>query len=105
MEEPEEADEEEEELPPFDWERLFRWLLVVGLVLWVVAGAIETFVLASVGVGGGLFATGSETSGRVAARIVKISAVVESIAFRTWIASGAFLIFLWYRTKTRDEAP
>jgi hypothetical protein len=104
MEEFEEPDEDDLECQPFDWERLLRWLLVAGLILWVLGGAAST-IIAYFEIGGGFLTAGSEGCCHVAAAAYKISVVVESIAFRTWIAAASLLIFLWYRTRMRDTQP
>jgi hypothetical protein len=102
--EPEDADPLN--LPPFNWGRLFRWLFVTGLSLWVLAGAIGTvfrsyFVTNPYsGFDPGFYITGG--GGGAVEAIAKVSITAESIAFKVWIASGALLAFLWLRARSSD---
>jgi hypothetical protein len=85
---------------PLDWEKLFRWLFVIGVSLWVIAGAVYIVLLAYfAGPFGGTFYTDSESAGRIVTAITRIAFTVESIAFKAWIASGVLLAFVWLRTR------
>ena len=93
------------DLPPFDWERLFRWLFLIGLALWVLSGTISTIVDGYFAQFSGPFESGSETATKTAAAIYRFSLTVQMIAFRVWIASGVLLVFLWFRARTSHVEP
>jgi hypothetical protein len=103
VDEPEETDDLD--LRPFDWEKLFRWLFVAGLTLWVVAGALNSVLIAYFWdffyIDTGDFVTNSEAAGRAVVRISQVSVPAENVAFKVWIAAGALLAFLWLRARTR----
>ena len=106
------------DLPPFDWEKLFRWLFLIGLALWVLGGTISTIVISyfSDFPDGGVpsssgtlrslrFATDSETVSSAAAVIATLTLTLQAIAFQVWIASGLLLVFLWFRAITSHVEP
>jgi hypothetical protein len=102
VDEPEDADPLN--LPPFNWTRLFLWLFVTGLGLWVLAGAVGSVLLAYfatpyLGFDSGFY---SPQAGGLLVAAAKASITVESIAFKVWIASGVLLAFLWLRARIVD---
>ncbi len=91
------------DLPPFNWEKLFRWLFLISLALWVLSGTIATIVEGyfqyrsgpSLGAG----------SARALVAIERLTLTVQIIAFRVWVASGVLLVFLWFRPRTSHVEP
>ena len=96
------------DLPPFDWEKLFRRLFLIGLSLWVLGGTISTIINGYfVYFSGPLFGSGSgsETATKATGAIYTLSITVQLIAFRVWVASGLLLVFLWFRATTSHVEP
>jgi hypothetical protein len=102
---------EETEQGGFDW-RTIDWkvwlarVLVVGLVLWVLAGGVRTAIQAFFLNIGGFFAyVPLGPSGGALAKSAEFLLTIETISFRIWVAAGVLLGFLWLRpaiTLTRD---
>jgi hypothetical protein len=106
-----EPEDEGLDLPPFNWEKLFRWLFLIGLALWVLGGTIGLIIngyftsIPGQLPPGPFLESGSETATKIAATIYILSFTVQGIAFRVWIASGVLLVFLWVRARTSHAAP
>ena len=102
------------DLRPFDWEKLFRRLFVIGLALWVLSGAISAILIgyfadelvssSSLSLST-LFVTDSETATKVAVTIHKLAFTVHTISFLVWVASGVLLVYLWFRARTSHVEP
>jgi membrane-anchored glycerophosphoryl diester phosphodiesterase (GDPDase) len=95
-----EEDANDLNLPPFNWEKLFRRLFLVGLALWVIAGAVNAVLEAYFsGVLFGAFVTSSDPTGEVAVAISRFTLSVEWISFKVWIGSGVLMAYLWLRAR------
>lgn len=100
MEEPEEEIEE----PRFDW-RSVDWrlwlsrVLVGGIILWLVAGAIRIILQVFFVSPAGYIFTPNEFSARGIVRFTSWSLAVETVAYRAWLASAVLLGFLWLQDR------
>jgi hypothetical protein len=97
--EPEEIEGDEDVLP-FDWRGLLVKLLLGGVVLWVLAGAVRIILSVYSVPGEGFIGLGEESYSGTTLRVVQAATVVESIAFKVWVAAAVLLGFVWLRDRS-----
>ena len=99
MEEPDEIEHAGFDWRTLDWKIWLARVLVMGLVLWVVAGAVRTAI--QVFASPGLYAYVPLGLGRGAlATWAEWLVTMETIAFRAWVAAGILLGFIWLRRRS-----
>ena len=99
MDEPRETQSAGFDWRTIDWRVWLARVLVVGLVLWVVAGSVRTAI--QVFASPGLYAYVPLGSGRGAlATWAEWLVTMETIAFRAWVAAGILLGFIWLRRRS-----
>ena len=89
--------------PPFNWERLFRWPLSVGLALWVPAGSVN--IVLSTYFPAGIYSDGSAARAGAVNRAYQAAVTMEFITFKVWLASALILLFLWLWARLPGNPP